>query len=167
MLSDAEYLFQKLFATISQVAQDEVSPYALKAPGFHIRGCHHETSGACKFGRRCRFSHLCKVDEKSFRSEIQRHLDNGVTVTRKSQSVSHIPDNEPINHAMLASDLALVDTDMRNPYSIHSNLPQVSSEVSPPPGEDIMLVHTLHCEAPSVVAAVSIARDSPHSMVGT
>ena len=40
VLSDAEYLFHKLFVATSQIGQDEVSPYALKAPGFHIRGCH-------------------------------------------------------------------------------------------------------------------------------
>ena len=88
-------------------------------------------------------------------------------MTRKSQLVSLISDNEPINHAMLASAPALGDRDMRNPYQPTSYLPQVSSVVSPPPGKDIMLVHTLHCAAPSVVAAVSIVRDSPHSMVGT
>ena len=114
-VTDLEYLINKMELATLRLAQTRFAPFPLLGANFKLSACRYIDSGTgCRSGLRCPYSHLMKPTHVCLATELQRHLDNGIAVTRvlsDTESTSEQPSEQLASTSLLACAPALGDRD--------------------------------------------------------
>ena len=132
LVSDLEYLINKMETPTLRLAQSRFAPFPLVGANFKLSACRYidSTTGCCR-GTRCPYSHMMKPTNLSLANELQRHLDNGISVYRVPSDIEHPstyeqPSEQLASTSLLACAPALGDRDC---HKVDKNRP--SSPISP------------------------------------
>ena len=83
-ITDLEYLIGKLLEPTIEATVNMRPPFKFLGGSFMLPACHYVLDGR-RAGSRCKFSHLVDPDRASLVVELERHINNGLKLTRKQQ----------------------------------------------------------------------------------